>query len=301
MNLLDRIKKPLVIVNPNANEGRAEERWELVGYSLRRKGFDYDVEIPRTREETIEVVRKDRMHEAIFVFSGDGGVNVVSKGLMQNKYGKDKMLVALPGVSANDIAEECGYGSLDNVCDKLIKGTEREMDGWRVNEEPFLGFASIGLGAAILEERNKRRFFRGKIAYVTGAVRALFRYNTPKSMNLKIDKEDVEKSVLIGVVSNIRFYADHMKIAPDAIYDDGQMDLCLMENLRTVFQSLPVVYKGTHIGNKGVHYVKTRKLKVYSPTPVQLEVDGDFIGKYDRFKFEHAGGIRVLVAKGNGR
>tara|TARA_Y100000310_G_scaffold101298_1_gene99302 strand:- start:5710 stop:6615 length:906 start_codon:yes stop_codon:yes gene_type:complete len=299
MSLSDRIKKPLVIVNPNANEGRALEKSEPVIYSLRSAGFYCDVETPTTREEAIEIVRKDWMHEVIFGFGGDGTNNAIMNGLMQNRYREDKILVALSGGSANNIAEECGYGNLNNVCDNLIKGTEEEMDAWRVNEKEILwGFGCMGFGAAVLEERDKRRFFKRKMAYVAGALRVIFRY-TPNSMRLKIDREEVDKDVYIGVVSNITLYADKMKIAPNAVSNDGQMDLCIMENLGTILQNLPAVYTGNHIKNPGVYNNKAESLVIDSSVPVQLEVDGEFLGKYDRFKFEHAGRIRVLVANGN--
>ncbi len=297
MSLINIIDKPLFIVNPESNERRALKKWKQIEYSLGNY-LDYDIVYTTTKKETIDFIKKDRVHRKIIAVGGDGTVNAVLEGLLQSD--SEKILGIIPAGIANDISRTFNICSnLDEFYHVLLNENTKETDVGEVNGNYFLGYASLGFDAATLKERNKRRFLKGKLAYFTGALRALFSY-TSKTMKIKIGKNDgVSKNIFLMVISNIKHYASGIEMAPDAKPDDGLLDLCVIEgesNLGTILNNLPPAYSGKHIGNPEVDYSQIEKLEVISPEPVLLQVDGELVGEGNHFKFNLANKkIKMLV------
>jgi YegS/Rv2252/BmrU family lipid kinase len=297
MSLINIIEKPLFIVNPESNERRALKKWKQIEYSLGNY-LDYDIIYTTTKKETIDSIKKDRVHRKIITVGGDGTVNAVLEGLLQSD--SEKILGIIPAGIANDISRTFNICSnLNEFYHILSNENTKETDVGEVNGNYFLGYASLGFDAATLKERNKRRFLKGKLAYFTGALRALFSY-TSKTMKIKIGKNDgVSKNIFLMVISNIKHYASGMEMAPDAKPDDGLLDLCVIEgesNLGTILNNLPPAYSGKHIGNPEVDYSQVEQLEVISPEPVLLQVDGELVGEDNHFKFNLANKrIKMLV------
>ncbi len=278
--------KPLFVVNPEANEKRSIKTWKKVKSHLDFLGIKHDVKFPTKRKEAVKLIRKDKKYKIIIVLGGDGAVNTLVEGAMKNDL--EKILGVIPAGTANDIARIFDiYSDPSKFYDILREGQVREIDVGEVNGHYFLGHASLGFDAATLEERDKRLFLKGKLAYVAAGFRALLKYKS-KKMEIRLDQEETDKTVFFAVVSNIKYYANGMKISPDAKPDDGLLDLCLVEgesNLWTVLHTLPLVYSGNHINSKEVYCRKTGQLEIYSQEPVLSQVDGDLIGEDNHFKF----------------
>jgi YegS/Rv2252/BmrU family lipid kinase len=302
MNLTDKTNKLLFIVNLEANEKRSITQWKQVKSDLDDRNIEHDVEFPTKREETVDLVAEDEEHDSITTVSGDGGFNAMVEGAMKND--REKTLSVIPAGTANDIARTFDIYSNPQrfyetlASETLLNRRVSEVDVGEVNGHYFLGHASLGFDVATLEEREKRRFLKGKLAYVAAGFRALLKYKS-KKMRVKLGEEETDKIVFAMIVSNIKYYADGMLISPDAEPDDGWLDLCLIEgksNLRTLAHNFHSVYSGNHVNNREVYYTKTKGLEIFCQEPVSLQVDGDPIGKDNHFKFKIADrGLKVLV------
>ena len=298
MNLLNKIEKPLFVVNLQANEKRSLDKWRQVEYYLDYYNVRYDVKFTTNREEAVNLVRKDKKHRMIIVVGGDGGVNALVEGAIKNDL--EKILGTIPAGIANDIAKTFDiYSNPNKFYRTLLNKNIMEIDVGEVNGKYFLGHASLGFDALTLNERNKRHFLKGKLSYFAGALRALFKY-TSKKMKIKFGgEEEIDKTIFLMVVSNIKYYADGMKIAPLAEPNDGLLDLCLIEgesNLGVLLNNLSRVYSGAHINNSKVYYHQSGQLEIFSPEPVFLQIDGDLIGEDTYFKFNLANKkIKMLV------
>lgn len=286
MVLFGRSKKPLFIVNAEANEKKSPKKWKLIENKLDEAGIKYKVKYTSTREEAVNLVRKDKRHKIIIVYGGDGGVNSLVEGTMKNDL--EKIIGTIPGGTANDIARTFNiYKEPKKFYSILSNENTQETDIGEVNGKYFLGHASIGFDALTLKERNKRKFFRGKLAYLSAVFRALFQY-TSRKMKLRTQGSEMDTKGFMTVVSNIPYYADGMKIAPFAKTGDNLLDLCLIEgdsSLGLLLRNLPLVYSGNHLNNPEVFYEQIKNLEISTTGPVFLQVDGDLIEENDYFKF----------------
>lgn len=286
MNLLNRLNKPLFIVNLQSNEKNSIMKWKQVEYSLDSHNIKYDVKFTVGREDAVNLVRKDKKHKTIIVVSGDGGVNSLVEGAMKNDL--EKVLGTIPAGTANDIARVFDiYSTPEKFYSALLNENTKKADVGEVNGNYFFGHASVGFDTLALNERNKRHFLKGKLAYFAAVLRTLFKY-IPQKMKVKFRNMEINKNVFMMVVSNINYYADGMNIAPSAKSNDGLLDLCLIEgksNFESLFLNLSSVYNGTHIHNPQIHYHQLKKLEIFSSKPVFLQADGDIISEGKHFEF----------------
>ena len=71
-----------------------------------------------------------------------------------------------------------------------------------------------------------------------------------------------------------------MRIAPEAIVDDGLFDIVILDDL-SFFESLlniPKLYKGTHVDDPKVAQMRGRKIVAESDEDVLIDVEGEHGG-----------------------
>ncbi len=73
-----------------------------------------------------------------------------------------------------------------------------------------------------------------------------------------------------------------MRAAPDAMLDDGLLEVVVLENvgkLAFLTRILPKVFKGTHVREPGVHVFRAREIALSADRPFTMYADGDPIGE----------------------
>ena len=72
-----------------------------------------------------------------------------------------------------------------------------------------------------------------------------------------------------------------MKMAPEAVIDDGLMDLIVVkQNSRSTLLSVfPKLFNGEHISHPACEYLKCRKFSIRSEKNDPLNIDGEIIGR----------------------
>jgi diacylglycerol kinase family enzyme len=71
-----------------------------------------------------------------------------------------------------------------------------------------------------------------------------------------------------------------MKVAPDALLNDGVFDICIVSAGKWEFvKSFPKVFKGTHTTHPGVFMSRARSVSVETGKPVRVIVDGEQYGE----------------------
>jgi diacylglycerol kinase family enzyme len=68
-----------------------------------------------------------------------------------------------------------------------------------------------------------------------------------------------------------------MYLVPEARLDDGQLEVVLTEDTpkRRYLRNLPKVFKGTHIGEPGLHIIPAREVTFRADRPFTAYADGD--------------------------
>lgn len=264
------MRRALVIVNPAAGAGTAGADVEAVLGLLRERFESIDVvetqlEHP-TATELGERAVKQRYDVAIAA-GGDGTVGAVARALV----GTDVTLGILPFGTFMNIARALEIPRDDaNAAAELIARSEmRKIDVGEVGGQVFFEAAGIGLDADAFSAGHAIQ--RGQRGIALTAVRALLRRRSAR-VKIEIDGRVRWQRVLQAVVSNGPWYGWGFEVAPNAVIDDGQLDLVVFgdSKLRVLRELVAAAldrdrparghrYRGTRIT-----FTATRELKAHA-------------------------------------
>lgn len=271
------MRRAALIFNPKSGRQTAQRLWPKLEKILRAGGFDVEP-LPTagpgdaTRLARAMVEAGDR--EVVFALGGDGTLREVAAGLM----GSEVALGPIPGGTANvlTLALDIPRRPLAAAA-ALAGGSVRRMDVGAAGDTPFLMMVSGGLDAVIMARQSsemKRRF--GALAVAVSGFLHWWRYTYP-DIELRIDQEPIQ--VTFFSASNIRQYGGPFRLAPEADYADGMLDVVLFRGRgRWAVSSLAWdIFLGRHHRRRDLEIRKVRALEIRGPLPDGLQVDGDVL------------------------
>jgi diacylglycerol kinase family enzyme len=131
-----------------------------------------------------------------------------------------------------------------------------------------------------LVNRTTKRF-GGTASFLAGALRAILRYRS-EPVTLRVDDELVyDGALVLAAAANGRYFGGGMRVAPDAVLDDGVLDVVVVPHLsmRALLTKLPKIYAGTHLDDPAVTLRRGRSVEaVAEPGCLRLELDGEPLG-----------------------
>ena len=99
-----------------------------------------------------------------------------------------------------------------------------------MNDTPYLGIASFGFDSDANRIANEARLVRGNLVYVYAALRALVAWK-PATFTATVDGERHEVTGYSMGVCNSKAYGGGMYVAPQAVLDDGKLDVVAKETV----------------------------------------------------------------------
>jgi YegS/Rv2252/BmrU family lipid kinase len=298
-----------LLVNPAAGGGKAARLAPQAERALRSHGLKVrrvdTRDLPHARELAVSAASAG---ERVVVLSGDGAIGVVAEAL---RAVPGAVLGVLPGGRGNDLARALGVSQeIDQACATIAGGVVRAMDVGEVlggNGEParsFVGIASAGFDSDANRIANEAPSWLGNLVYAYGALRALLAWR-PARIEIELDPPGERRSFLAYTVGacNSRSYGGGMRAAPDALLDDGLLEVIVLENvgkLSFLTKILPRVFSGEHVREPCVHMFRAREVSIEADRPFTMYADGDPIGELPLRVRAVPGAINVLVPAGGG-
>jgi diacylglycerol kinase (ATP) len=277
---MDNDKKWVFIVNPVAGNGFAPTLIEKIKEMIRKHGLQADIIFTAKKGHASQLSKEyaERGYTYIIGVGGDGTINeIVSPLICRN----DIIFGLIPGGTGNDFIQITGFPDRFEEKDWEIffKHNFIGMDVGQCNGKVFLNGMGLGFDAQVASENYtapgeiKRG---GKNKYIWHILKTLLFYRE-KKMTVLSNGNKSENDCFINTVSIGRRFAGGFYLTPEAIANDGLLDVCSIKKL-SLFQRLRIllmVPKGTHIRDKKVHYYKSEKLKLEFTEKVPFHVDGE--------------------------
>jgi diacylglycerol kinase (ATP) len=285
------------VVNPVAGKRKSVELIPRIKEAAQKRGQEaclYITEGPGDAEKKAVAALSDGCRVVVAV-GGDGTVNEVVNGIAES----GAVMGVIPAGSGNDFARTLGIPlDFEEALECVLQGETRSMDVGLINGRRFVNVASVGFDAQVVLETYKiKKRIRGPLAYPLGVLKTLAGYR-PFAMEIETDERTIRKQVLLAAVANGVYYGGGMKIAPEAVADDGLFDVLVVEDMPRlkILRLFPMIYSGRHLSRSEVEYFRTGKIKI-SCEEGHINSDGEIIGSCPVEMVMHAGGITVIVPR----
>lgn len=304
-----------VIINPAAGGGRAGTRWPRYEAEIARHGYDINSNVTSRPGEAADIARQLAREGArtIVCVGGDGTANEIVNGLIDGDrpLNLETRLALIPCGTGRDLGRTLGTRDVESMLRALADGATAMIDVGRVTcqeattGEPvsrlFANVADAGIGARTAERINRSsKALGGFVSYLSGAIRSIAAYE-PWDITVEVDGVPVHDGTAGMVVfANGRYFAGGMKVAPEASLCDGMLDIFVLEGVgkRALLTSLlPRVYRGRHVGQRGVIHVTGSRATVRCAAGMPLELDGEQLGTTPVTVDVLPGALRIVGAR----
>lgn len=264
----------LLIHNPAAGRHRAALIVAELEQLLASSGLAVRSASTEGPEHARELARTAASQGVDIVFSlgGDGTLRECAEGVL----GSDTSLGFLPGGTVNVMARALGLSEKPaSAARQLLAGVVCEMDvGW-CGDRCFLMQASAGIDASILARIDPRRKkWLGRLEVGLGVLAALADYDFPE---FTVRFAGRARRATFVAVCNIPFYGGAWRLAPDARWDDGRLDLVLFRGrgrARTLGLARDLLL-GRHLGRADVESFSVESVEICPAPRLGLQLDGD--------------------------
>jgi diacylglycerol kinase (ATP) len=248
------------LVNPASGRGTGKSHLDRIrvlasrlgaGLVVSRKVSDLAEQARRAAEDGVE---------RLLVAGGDGTMHYAAQGLA----GSECALGVIPLGSGNDLAGTLGIPpDLEVAVERAAKGAIRRIDLLRAGEVFSASYAGVGFDSEVTRYANEVKVLRGPLIYFYSVIHTLITFEPPR-MKVVHDGGEFEGKVMFTVVNNLPRFGGGMRIAPDAVIDDGLLDLVIVREVpKSVLLSIfPKVYGGKHVGHPAVTLVRTRRAEI---------------------------------------
>ena len=289
--------KTIVIVNPQAGNGRTEKIWPNIESALEKSIGSFEVLQTTCRGDATDLSRRILTEDAarIVAVGGDGHLNEVLNGFIENDLpvnAESRLSFVMTGTGC-DFQRSLGIsGKWQAAAAKLKDAKVRKIDVGKVTYTAadktqkiryFDNIASFGLSGAVdhcLEHSRLRDYLGGSPLFLWATIKTVFTHPN-QSIRFRIDDGPEEEICSrLGLLANGRYFGGAMHAAPEAELDDGLLDLLMLKEISVAkfLWHLPKIYKGTHLKIPEIFFQKVRKFTAESSEQVILDIDGESPG-----------------------
>jgi len=285
--------KAELIVNLTAGGGKPHKYLNTVLEYLKENGLNFKVCTTSHQGEAVELAQKaaDNGAELIVSVGGDGTVNEIVNGIMKSK--NDPSLGIIPLGWANDFIKSTDIPSdIIEACKILIKGKTKKIDIGVINNQIyFANICGIGFDAEVahlanqLKNRHPNWNTLSAYVYVFATVKKLLSPFSYHDVKIKFDGQEIHSKILFIAISNGKIYGGRFNITPEAILDDGLLEICTVEEMGRLkyLMSIPKVFKGKHASIKGISFYRAKEVVIESSESILAQVSGEVIEGQKKF------------------
>jgi diacylglycerol kinase (ATP) len=275
----------LLIANPKGGRGRAAPVAREVDRRLRDAGWTVQLVLTRSPGHGRDLVRalEPGAVATVGVIGGDGTLREIVDGLLTDARASTQGVCLVPTGTGNALAGDLGLRSVEDAVGRLLAGAERSIDVVRVTaDEGRVHHACdlVGFGLASDAARWAERIRPlGSPRYAVGsALAALF--EPARGLEIKLDGGEVIRGPLdLVIASNTRRTGAGMTVAPEAVLDDGLVDVLLVRALGRLrrLAMLPRLGNGRLTDGADIQRLRTRRFQLEGETPLAANLDGDLV------------------------
>ena len=279
--------KSRLIVNPVSGSDSGPDLLPLINERLREHVGLLDI-VMTTGEGDATMAAAEAVRDGygcVFSGGGDGTLNEVLNGVASVEGGLERTLLGvIPLGTGNDFAQTLGYPTdVEEVLRLLDVSRPVAVDIGVLNGRYFINTSAGGFIAEVSDAVGTQlKTVAGRLAYLIGGAQVLL---THEPVGAHVVWTDGTSSASNRVdlhafaVCNSRQIGGGRLIAPDALIDDGLLDVCLIESMPVVdfVALLRRVSDGDHVNDERVRYFRVSRLELALDRAVKVNTDGQVL------------------------
>lgn len=273
--------RTLLIANPAAKHGVTERLLPAVE-RLMDGVADCELALSSAPAHALALARDAQGFDTVVAVGGDGTVHEIVNGIMERPEGDRPAFSILPTGSGNDYARALGIPfDLATAVREIGSAERRRVDLGLCNGVWFANSLAIGLDARVTAKAVEMKVttgWSGLPLYLRSLFYVLLRQFHDHPVRLSFDGEQpADVRLLALAMTNGPTYGGGFRITPDAIADDGVLDVCLIGpmSLPSALVRLPLVILGKHRNLKPVTMSLHTAVELWSDAPVEGQIDGE--------------------------
>jgi diacylglycerol kinase (ATP) len=281
--------KSRLFVNPVSGNDKGPDLLPLINERLRANVGELDIVITTGAGDATRAAEQAvrERYDRLFVAGGDGTLNEVLNGIAAVRGGFEQTTIGVvPLGTGNDFATALGVPSeVEAALDWLAAAAPTPLDVGILNERYFINVSGGGFIAEVSDAVDPQlKTIAGKLAYIIGGAQVLM---THEPVHATVQGIGAEARMLPSVSLNLHAFAvcnapligGGRLIAPEAIMDDGLLDVCLIEAMPTLdfVALLTRVSNGEHVHDDRVRYFRAARLEMRFNRSIKVNTDGQVL------------------------
>ena len=230
------------------------------------------------KEHAIDLAQKaiEEKPDVVVACGGDGTVNEVARGLVKTEI----PIAVVPVGSGNGIARHFKIPSgISNAIQLIKKKKIAKMDVGVVNGHYFFGNMGCALESHFIRIYNKNGS-HGIWAYMIAFFNAIISFKYQKIL-IEYQKEIKQISPFIFLVSNTNQQGYNFSLTPQALSDDGKLDLFWIEKSSLIkkikFMINTLFCKRLKSNNYNFVKLSSLKISLLDPGNFCIQIDGEYL------------------------
>ncbi len=275
-----KIEKIHFVLNPNAGNGSPLKILQEIEEELILNNVKYTIFKSQGRNDIFNHVMSDEIPECdvICAMGGDGTIHETADGLMQSGKASDLAFSVIPSGTGNAFAQTLGELKPKKAIRKILEGERLKIDAMEIKQGPKVSYAVniIGWGmASRVNQISDQLRMLGGIRYNIASLIGIAAMKK-KRLVLRMGDKVINEDALLFLALNTVYTGKGMKMAPDADFSDGLIDIIMFKSA-TKLQVVSIflkLFSGKHIFDPRVTYKQVNSFSLESEGD-DLNIDGE--------------------------
>ncbi len=209
----------------------------------------------------------------VWLIGGDGTIHY----FINHYQNCDKPIALFKGGTGNDFAWKLyGDQSLEDHFKQVMNAIPKKIDAGKFNDTLFINCLGVGFDGEIVRSMKAIRLLGGHLGYLLAVVIKIFSFRE-YFFSISTKNNTWEEAFLLVMVVNSSRAGGGFNIAPDAMIDDGKLDMVLCKKLPVLkrLKYLPVIKKGKHMHMPFVTHSMGTSFSINTEKEMDIQADGD--------------------------
>lgn len=269
-------RKLRFIINPKSGIGRQKKIEDLIRSTFDSDRYFYEIIYTKEKNHAEELSREAAAQgfDTVVAVGGDGTINEVGRGLLFS----NTAMGIIPTGSGNGLAHYLNIPlNLKKALIKITEFNKTTIDTATLNDKVFISIAGVGYDAHVADKFSKSTK-RGFWSYFKIAFREYIYYN-PKAFKIYVNGKTIRTKKFMLSFANSNQFGFNARISPNAIIDDGFLDLCLVRKPRIYYAIfiVPFFFAGMLHHTPFLNVIRAKEFKIIQQKRNMAHIDGDEI------------------------